>query len=166
MSAIGASFAGMPFLFAIYAIIRSTRALKIANIGQISLIESPFERMTHGEPIYLVLLAVYLPLQVVSMLLPMYLQRLKTRKQVLTEAQKKSQKRNLIVQIVMIVVFIFIVASVSSGVAIYWILSSAFQIIQTLGFYFYNQTKEKGGDQERNRRLRQLKNRALKHKTI
>lgn len=166
MSAVGASFAGMPFLFAIYAIIRSTRSLKIANIGQISLIESPFERMTHGEPIYLVLLAVYLPLQIISMLLPMYLQRLKTKKQILTEAQKKTQRRNLIMQIVMLVVFIFIVASVSSGVAIYWILSSAFQIIQTLGFYFYNRSKDKGGNRERTRRLRQLQNRNLNTKSL
>lgn len=164
MSSIGASFAGMPFLFAIYAIIRSTRALKIANIGQISLIESPFERMTHGEPVYLALLAVYLPLQIISMLLPMYLQRLKTKKQMLTEAQKKSQKRNLIVQIVMIVVFIFIVASVSSGVAIYWILSSFFQIVQTIGFYLYNQRRDRNGNRERNRRLRQMENRSLKAK--
>ncbi|KAF5295855.1 hypothetical protein FQA39_LY13028 [Lamprigera yunnana] len=39
--ALGGSFASLPFLFAIYTIIRSTRSLKIANIGEISLIKQP-----------------------------------------------------------------------------------------------------------------------------
>lgn len=157
MSAITGSFASLPFLFAIYAIIRSTRALKIANIGAISLIEGPWEKITKGgEPIYLVLLAVYLPLQVLSMFLPTILQYIKTKGTTLTEAQKKSRKRNLIMQIVMVVMFIFVVASVSSGVAIYWILSSLYQICQVLAFHFYNARKAKPGSRERERRLRQI----------
>ncbi|PPE05887.1 membrane protein insertase YidC [Williamsoniiplasma lucivorax] len=155
MSAVTSSFAPLPFLFAIYAIIRSTRALKVANVGVISLIEAPWERMTHGEPIYIVLLVVYLPLQIISMLLPTILQYIKQKSSTLTEAQRKARKRNLIMQLVMMVVFIFIVATVSSGVAIYWILSSTFQITQTLGFHFYNQKHVKRGNRERQRRLRQ-----------
>lgn len=159
MSAMTGTFASMPFLFAMFAIIRSTRALKIANIGQISLIEAPWERLTHGEPVYLALLATYLPLQMLSMLLPTLLQYVKHKTKTLTEAQKKARKKNLIMQIVFMVIFIIIVATISSGVAIYWILSSTFQIGQTLGFFYYNQRKNGPGNRERDRRLRQQANR-------
>ncbi|MCL8211626.1 Membrane protein insertase YidC [Mesoplasma sp. JKS002658] len=155
LSSVGMGLAPLPFLFAIYAVIRSTRVLKIANIGAISLIEQPWHQVTHGQPIYLALLAVYLPLQIVSMLLPTFLQYRRQKGTALSEAQKKARRRNLIIQLVMIVVFIFVVASIASGVAIYWIMSSSFQICQTLGFHWYNQHKRQKGSQERERRLRQ-----------
>ncbi|MBY7704367.1 YidC/Oxa1 family membrane protein insertase [Vibrio harveyi] len=40
-SSLAGSFAPLPFLFAIYAIVRSTRSLKIATLGPIALIEGP-----------------------------------------------------------------------------------------------------------------------------
>ncbi|ATG97832.1 membrane protein insertase YidC [Mesoplasma lactucae ATCC 49193] len=162
MSSLGSAFAPLPFLFAIYAVVRSTRVMKIANIGAISLIEQPWHQVTHGHPVYLALLLTYLPLQIVSMLLPTFLQYRRQKGQPLSAAQRKARKRNLIIQCVMIVVFIFVVASIASGVAIYWILSSGFQIAQTLGFYFYNQKKSKHGSQERDRRLRQQEKRKAK----
>ncbi|WP_051591882.1 membrane protein insertase YidC [Mesoplasma syrphidae] len=155
MSSVAGGFASMPFLFAIYAIVRSTRALKVANIGQISLVAKPWEQVTNGNWIYFTLLAVYLPLQILSMLLPTLLQYHKQRNITLTEAQRKARKKQLILQLVMMVVFIFIVASVASGVAIYWIISSTYQIFQTLGFHVYNQKHIKTGNRERERRLRQ-----------
>lgn len=156
MSAMAGSFASLPFLFAIYAIIRSTRALKIATIGEISLIEQPWSQVTQGNWIYFTLLAVYLPLQIFSMLLPTLLQYHKNKSKSLTEAQRKSRKRQLIMQLVMSAVFIFVVATVASGVAIYWILSSGFQIAQTLGFHFYHESRKNRGSREQQRRLRQL----------
>nr|WP_215216217.1 hypothetical protein [Entomoplasma sp. MP1] len=39
-SSMAGAFASMPFLFAIYAIVRSTKSLKIANVGLIALIEN------------------------------------------------------------------------------------------------------------------------------
>jgi len=118
--------------------------------------------VTHGQPVYLALLAVYLPLQIVSMLLPTFLQYRRQKGTALPEAQKKARRRNLIIQVVMIVVFIFVVASIASGVAIYWIISSSFQICQTLGFHWYNQHKRQKGSQERERRLRQEKKQKAK----
>lgn len=162
LSSLGMGFAPLPFLFAIYAVVRSTRVLKIANIGAISLIEKPWYQLTHGQPVYLALLAVYLPLQIVSMLLPTFLQYRRQKGSALSAAQKKARRRNLIIQLVMIVVFIFVVASIASGVAIYWIMSSTFQIAQTLGFHFYNQKKGRKGSQERERRLRQEHKRQVK----
>jgi len=53
------------------------------------------------------------------MFLPTFLQMKKQKGKKLTEAQKKSRKRNLIMQIIFAVMFIFFVASVASGVAIY-----------------------------------------------
>jgi YidC/Oxa1 family membrane protein insertase len=91
------------------------------------------------------------------MFLPTFLQMKKQKGKKLTDAQKKSRKRNLIMQIIFAVMFIFFVASVASGVAIYWIFSSAFQIFQTLAFHLYNKSHQKKGSQEKNRRVRQAK---------
>ncbi|WP_036228379.1 membrane protein insertase YidC [Mesoplasma photuris] len=155
MSSFAGSFASMPFLFAIYSVIRSTSALKIASVGEISLIEQPWQQITSGNYVYLALLAAYLPLQILSMLLPTILQYIKQKSVTLTEAQRKARKKQLIMQLVMMVVFIFVVTTVASGVCIYWIVSSTYQICQTLGFHFYNQKHIKTGNRERERRLRQ-----------
>jgi YidC/Oxa1 family membrane protein insertase len=140
-----------------FAVVRSTLSLKIASIGQISLIEQPWQSATNGEPIYFSLIFVYLPLQIVSMLLPTFLQWKRQKGKILTEAQKKTRRRGFIMQGVMAVVFIFFVASVASGVAIYWIFSSGFQIFQTLFFHYINRRQARRGMQEQQRRLRQSK---------
>lgn len=41
LSTIGSSFLSIPFLIAMYTVVRATRELKMATIGQISLIEKP-----------------------------------------------------------------------------------------------------------------------------
>nr|WP_215216216.1 hypothetical protein [Entomoplasma sp. MP1] len=58
-------------------------------------------------------MCVYLPLQVISMLLPLVLQSIKQKSITLTEAQ--SSRKNNIMQGVFAFVFIFVVASVASG---------------------------------------------------
>ncbi|QIN45450.1 membrane protein insertase YidC [Mycoplasma capricolum subsp. capripneumoniae] len=161
-SALAGSFAPLPFLFAIYAIVRSTRALKIASVGPIALIEGPWQQITAGNYIYIIILAIYLPLQAVSMLLPTLLQMKKQKSITLTEAQKKSRKKQLTMQVVMMFVFIIIIVSVATGVCIYWIFSSVLQIIQTYAFYLYSEKKRKAGNQERQRRLRQMERMNLK----
>ncbi|AGJ90464.1 membrane protein insertase YidC [Mycoplasma putrefaciens] len=154
-STITGSFAPLPFLFAIYAIVRSTRSLKIAAIGPIALIEGPWQQITQGNYIYITIIAIYLPLQAVSMLLPTLLQMKRQKSISLTEAQKKARKKQLIMQIVMMAVFVIVILSVATGVCIYWIFSSLFQIIQTYAFYKYNEKHTKASNQERQRRLRQ-----------
>jgi YidC/Oxa1 family membrane protein insertase len=124
-SAIIASFASMPFLFAMYAVVRSTHALKVAQVGSIKLIEQPWQQVLAGHWTYFALLVVYLPLQICTMLLPLLLQLRKQRGQLLSAQQKKSRRRQFIMQGVFAVVFIFIVATVASGVAVYWIFSSS-----------------------------------------
>ncbi len=161
-SSMAGAFASMPFLFAIYAIVRSTKSLKIANVGLIALIEKPWTQLLSGEVVYLSLLAVYLPLQIISMLLPLVLQAIKQKSVTLTEAQRKSRKKQFIMQGVFAFVFIFVVASVASGVAIYWIFSSTYQILQTLGFFFWNQHKANRSVQEVQRRRRQEEKRLSK----
>jgi YidC/Oxa1 family membrane protein insertase len=140
-SSIVASFASMPFLFAMYAIVRSAHALKVAQVGEIKLIEQPWQQVLAGNWVYFTLLVMYLPLQVCSMLLPLILQMVKQKGQILSPQQKKVRRRQFIMQAVFAVVFIFIVATVASGVAIYWIFSSAWQICQTLGFHFAREMK-------------------------
>ncbi|KNG79025.1 membrane protein insertase YidC [Mycoplasma sp. HU2014] len=163
-SSLAGSFAPLPFLFAIYAIVRSTRSLKIATLGPIALIEGPWQQITQGNYIYILIIGIYLPLQAISMLLPTLLQMKRQKAISLTEAQKKARKKQLITQLVMMVVFVIVILSVATGVCIYWIFSSIFQIIQTYGFYKYNEKHTKAGNQERQRRLRQQERIKLNNK--
>nr|WP_198146096.1 membrane protein insertase YidC [Spiroplasma helicoides] len=143
MSSIATSFLSMPFLFAMFSVVRSAHALKVATVGQITLVEQPWEQIKEGNWIYATLIAVYLPMQILSMFLPMFLRSTKDKKAIKSEQQKKARRRQIIMQVVFIVVFIFVVSTVASGVAIYWIFSSTFQISQTLVFHYMRETKGK-----------------------
>ena len=141
ISSLVTSFLSMPFLFAMLSVVRSAHALKVATVGQISLVEQPWDQIKQGNWAYFALIAVYLPLQIVSMLLPQILQMFRKKKAIESEKQKKAKRKQLIIQVVFIVVFIFIVATIASGVAVYWIFSSGFQICQTLAFHFIRESK-------------------------
>ncbi|WP_425380011.1 membrane protein insertase YidC [Spiroplasma endosymbiont of Stenodema calcarata] len=134
LSTIGSSFLSIPFLIAMYTVVRATRELKMATIGQISLIEKPWDMIISGNYIYLALIFVYLPIQVLSMILPTIFNLRKTK--VITKEQKKARKRQFIMQGVMIIVFFVVTISIASGVAIYWIFSAVIQVLQTLAFHF------------------------------
>nr|WP_246157351.1 membrane protein insertase YidC [Spiroplasma tabanidicola] len=143
ISSIATSFLSMPFLFAMFSVVRSTHALKIATVGAITLTEQPWAQIKSGNWVYLSLIAVYLPLQVLSMFLPMILNAVKKKKQPQSEQQKKAKRKQLIFQLIFIAVFVFFVSSVASGVAIYWIFSSTLQISQTLMFHYLRESKSK-----------------------
>ncbi len=155
LSTMATSFLSFPFLFALYISIKSTRALKSATIGQISLIEKPWSMITSGHVIYLTLLAVYFPLQILSVFLPTILSLYKKENK--TPEQKKAKRKQFIMQGVFVVVFMFVAVSVASGVAIYWIFSSGLQIMQTLMFHYvriwnskkYSRLKEKEREKKR-----------------
>lgn len=99
--------------------------------------------ITSGHYIYLVILFVYLPIQIVSMLLPTILNLKKTK--VISKEQKKARKKQFIMQGVMIIVFFIVTISIAAGVAIYWIFSAFIQILQTLGFHYLRVRKRKKG---------------------
>ncbi|AUM63064.1 membrane protein insertase YidC [Spiroplasma monobiae] len=162
MSSIATSFLSMPFLFAMFSVVRATHALKIATVGQITLVETPFKQIQEGNWIYLTLIVVYLPLQIGSMMLPMILQMFKKKPKLESEQQKKARKKQLIMQIVFMVVFLFVVFSIASGVAIYWIFSSTFQIIQTLTFHFLKETKASRLKKKREKQIEKNKTIAAK----
>lgn len=129
----------IPFLTAMYTVIKSTTLLKTSQVGLIKLIESPWAMITHGQWIYLVIVVIYLPIQLISMLLPMFLNR--SRQKIKTKESKAALKKQVIIQSVFIILFIFIVFSTPAGVGIYWIISGSLQILQTLGFHYYNKQK-------------------------
>ncbi len=140
IGAIGTTFLSFPFLFAMYSVIKSTRQLRITKIGGIQLVNQPWGEITSGHWVYLALIAVYLPMQIMSMLLPTLLS-LRSQK-IVTEAQKKARRKQFIIQGVMMVVFVFFVFSIASGVAIYWIFSAFIQILQTLFFHWLRYSKK------------------------
>ncbi|ASP28781.1 inner membrane protein translocase component YidC [Spiroplasma corruscae] len=141
MGAMVSAFLSMPFLFAMFSIVRATHALKIAVVGKITFVDTPWEQITSGNWVYLSLVVVYIPLQILSMFLPMILQAIKRNKKNDTEQQKKARKKQLIMNGVFILVFVFIIFTTASGVAIYWIFSSVFQISQTLIFHYVRETR-------------------------
>lgn len=132
-------FLAIPFLTAMFTVVKSTTLLKTTQIGLIKLIETPWSMITHGEWIYLVIIVVYLPIQLTSMLLPMFLNR--SHQKVKTKESKAAMKKQVIIQTVFIVLFTIFVFGTPAGVGIYWIISGSLQILQTLGFHYYNKQK-------------------------
>nr|WP_041618906.1 membrane protein insertase YidC [Spiroplasma taiwanense] len=164
LSSIATSFLSMPFLFAMFSVVRATHALKVATVGQITLVEVPWEQIRQGNWVYISLIVVYLPLQIVSMLLPMFLQMFKKKSKLESEQQKKARKKQLIMQIVFMVMFVFIIFNIAAGVAIYWIFSSTFQIIQTLLFHFLRESKASRFKRKREKQIEKSKIAASKVK--
>ncbi|ALX71333.1 membrane protein insertase YidC [Spiroplasma turonicum] len=162
MGSLVSAFLSMPFLFAMFSIVRATHALKIAVVGKITFVDTPWEQITSGNWVYLSLVVVYIPLQVISMFLPMILQAVKRTKKNDSEQQKKARKKQIIMNSVFILVFVFIIFTTASGVAIYWIFSSCFQISQTLIFHYVRETKASRIKKKRERVV--MKNKALSEK--
>ncbi|WP_342224043.1 membrane protein insertase YidC [Spiroplasma endosymbiont of Asaphidion curtum] len=129
-------FLSMPFLYAMFMVVRSMRILKEQEFGAISFTITPWEGLKAGDWAYLAIVFVYLPIQIISMLLPMYLNRAK--KKAFTKESKAAQKKQLITQLIMTGVFMLLVFTIGSGVAIYWIFSGALQIGQTVLFHYIN----------------------------
>lgn len=132
-------FLSIPFLTAMFIVVKSTTLLKTTELGLIKLIETPWSMITQGQWIYLVIVVIYLPIQLTSMLLPMFLNR--SRQKVKTKESKAAMKKQVIIQSVFIVLFTVFVFATPSGVGIYWIISGTIQIVQTLGFHYYNKQK-------------------------
>ena len=154
----------MPFLFGMFVVVRATRALKTAQIGQISLIEQPWAQIRQGNWVYSSLIAVYLPLQILSMLLPILLQLINKNKQKQNEKQRKARKKQLLIQLLFTVVFLFIISTIASGVAIYWIFSSLFQISQTLALHYLKTTKAKRNKNKKAKLIKANKEKSEKAK--
>lgn len=133
-------FLSMPFLYAMFMVVRSMRILKEQTFGAISFTMTPWEGLKSGTWEYLAVIFVYLPIQIFSMLLPMLLNR--SKKKVVTKEAKAAQKKQLIIQLVTSGVFMFFVFTIGSGVAIYWIFSGFLQIGQTLLFHYINRRKK------------------------
>lgn len=129
----------LPFLTAMYTVMRSTNVLKNTQVGAISLLEQPWHMITQGHYMYLIIVVIYLPTQLISMLLPMFLNR--PMQKIKTKESKAAVKKQVIIQSFCILIFIIYVCAAPSGVGIYWIISGILQIIQTIAFYYYNKYK-------------------------
>ncbi len=165
LSSMGSMLLSLPFLFALYITIKSTRVLKTAFIGQISLIEKPWSMITTGHFIYLTLLVVYLPLQIISVFLPTVLSLRNQENK--TPEQKKARKKQFLMQGLFVFMFLFVAVSVAAGVAIYWIFSSALQIIQTLGFHYLKIWRSKKGQRIKAKdKIERQKNRDIDNKPL
>lgn len=133
-------FLSMPFIYAMFMVVRSMRVLKEQIFGAISFTMTPWDGLKSGQWEYLGIIFVYFPIQILSMVLPMLLNR--GKKKLVTKEAKAAQKKQLITQLVMSGVFMLFVFTIGSGVAIYWIFSGFLQIGQTLLFHYLNQRKK------------------------
>ncbi|WP_339022761.1 membrane protein insertase YidC [Spiroplasma endosymbiont of Crioceris asparagi] len=151
----------MPFLIAILSTIRATHALKVATFGSISFIDTPWGEIKNGHLQYLAIVVVYLLLQTVSMFLPQFLEKFLSKKtKVLTEEQKKAKRKQLIIQIVMVVTFVIFVNVIATGVAIYWIFSALYQITQTIAFFVYRENAKNIQKRKNAKRINKLKSKS------
>lgn len=139
MAAFIPMFLSLPFLTAMFTVMKSTNLLKNTTVGYISLVEQPGAMISSGHFMYLIIIIIYLPVQLVSMLLPMFLNR--AQQKIKTKESKAALKKQVIIQSIMIFMFLFYVLFAPSGLGIYWIISGILQIFQTLGFHFYNKHK-------------------------
>lgn len=129
----------MPFILAMYNVMKSTNILKNTTVGAIQLVEQPWGMITQGHFMYLIIILIYVPTQLVSMLLPMFLNR--SRQKIKTKESKAALKKQVIMQSIFILMFVFYVCIAPSGVGIYWIISGLLQITQTVAFHYYNKQK-------------------------
>jgi len=129
----------MPFLFSLFQVMKLTNVLKNTSVGYIRLVETPWSMIGQGHFAYLIVVVIYLPIQVISMLLPLFLNR--ARQKVKTKEAKAAFKKQLIMNSIFMFLYIFFVFSAPAGLVIYWIISSLLQILQIIGFHYYNKHK-------------------------
>ena len=145
-SVLGVYLLSIPFLIAMYTVVKSVRKLRIAHIGQVYLIDQPWNMITHGHPIYLLLLGTYLPLQILSMFLPTILAA--RQQKIVTAEQKKARKKQLLIQGAISITFFIVAITVAAGVALYWIFSAAIQIAQVLIIHWLRYYNKKTSPQK------------------
>lgn len=146
LSSFASLFLTMPFLFAMMNVVRSLRILKERTFGSISFAQTPWDGLKEQQWAYLAIILIYIPIQIIQMILPMYLNRKKSKS--FTKEAKAAQKKQLIMQLVFVGMFVYFVFSTGSGLAIYWIFTGFLQICQTLLFHTlnkYNKSKKKKG---------------------
>jgi membrane protein insertase Oxa1/YidC/SpoIIIJ len=131
-----------------FIVIRANRLLKESRVGKIELIEQPWNGMgNHWE--YLILVVIYLVIQVVSTLLPIYLTWISDKKK--DSNKKKAIRKQVLTQLIFFLLFLFIIFKAPSGLTFYWIFTGFLQILQILFFYFYNlKLKQKTKKEKKN----------------
>lgn len=141
-AAIGNAIGTMPFFVAMYTVIRTTQTLKLTKIGAIYLVRGIWTEATKEHHwVYFSLLAVYLPMQLFTTLLPTILNWKKRAH--MSMAQKKAQNKQIMIQSGMILVYLIIAARINAGAVIYWIISSSIQGLQTTFFHYFRLFKRK-----------------------
>ncbi len=130
LSLIGSSFVTLPFFYAMYRVFSSLNVLKTENLGLVQLITSPISGLLSGQFQYLAIILVVIPIQFVSFKLPTWLAASR-RTKALDAKAKKQYKSTQLVSNVIVVVFAIIAITVPTSLALYWMLSGVYTIIQS-----------------------------------
>jgi YidC/Oxa1 family membrane protein insertase len=139
LSSFFSMFLTIPFLFSIFTVIKATRLLKESKIGGVKLIEEPWDMMKNQHNfIYLFIVVFYFIFQLFIIFLPLLLLNFQSK----MKNPSSFNKKQLIIQLIFLVIILIVILRAPSGVGLYWIFSSFFQILQMIFFHFYNLKKK------------------------
>ena len=134
-SAIGNTFITLPFFYSMYRVFSSLRIIKVAWVFQpkYHAIYSPVTAIFHYHYyIYIIFVIILVPLQILSYQLPSIISKRKNKNKFFDEATKKQMKQQKLMINIVSVVFVILTVELPVSIAIYWIFSSIYTIIQTL----------------------------------
>lgn len=145
-ASLGTIFITLPIFLALYTIISAIPIYKVASIGAFSFSASSFYGMFNISSMFIVYLMVGITVgfaQGVATKLPGWISNKKRGIKTVDDATKKALKKQRRTQNILVGVFIFIGLTVSVLLAIYWIFSALFSIVNELMRYWFKESKAK-----------------------
>ncbi|WP_029906444.1 membrane protein insertase YidC [Mycoplasmopsis opalescens] len=124
-----------PVFFAMWRVIQSIPEMKSTHWLGMSFSATSYKQLFNGEWQYLWILIVSAVVQVLSQFMPRIL-TYKKAKQRTTVEEKAAMRKSNRMQYIMMVMFVFMSVAFSCGVQVYWILTSTWQIIQTITIHY------------------------------
>ncbi|QBF34330.1 membrane protein insertase YidC [Mycoplasmopsis phocirhinis] len=129
----------IPIFIAMWRVIQSVPELKSTTWLGLDFAATSYKRLFAGEWWYLFLLLFTAGSQLLSMLVPRFLNKRNTKH--MTIEQKQAMKKNDKTQWIMMIVFLFITLIFSAGVQIYWVATNLWSIAQSIAIHHLRKTK-------------------------
>ena len=133
-----ASFIQFPIIIAIYQAVQRSSAVATGSMSifgtVLSFERTPWEGITSGEFMYLVVFLIMAVLYFLSMQLPMFITKQKAKKEAAKHHRKPDETKNPMGNMMYYMMIPILVLSIMwpTGMTIYWIISSLVIIIRTL----------------------------------
>lgn len=132
------TFIQFPIIIAMYQAVQRSYAVTYGTVNwgsiSFSLEQTPWNGIMEGNFIYLVLFALMGAFQFLSMMLPMWIQKSKAKKEAAKHHRKPEQIQNPMGNMMYFMMLPILVLSIMwpTGMTVYWIISSFVNIVKTL----------------------------------